>query len=112
MIILPSNILSRLYLVLLFAICLGYPPKSSSSEALISSTKTGVCNDKISRLMQIRLNRYQQSWEQENPTPSDFQLEAQYLNLVVKAESIKAHALQKYECRLKLSLPDEDPAEN
>jgi hypothetical protein len=68
------------------------------------------CNDEITRLMQIRLERAQASWEEENPTPSDFQLEAQYLNQVVKAESIKAHALKKYECRLKLSLPDEEAA--
>ena len=68
------------------------------------------CNDEITRLMQVRLERAQASWAEENPTPSDFQLEAQYLNQVVKAESIKAHALNKYECRLKLSLPDEEPA--
>ena len=68
------------------------------------------CNDEITRLMQIRLERAQASWEEENPTPSDFQLEAQHLNQVVKAESIKAHALKKYECRLKLSLPDEEAA--
>ena len=70
------------------------------------------CNDEITRLMEIRLERAQASWEEENPTPSDFQLEAQYLNQVVKAESIKAHALKKYECRLRLSLPDEEPAED
>ena len=66
------------------------------------------CSDEITRLMQIRLERAQTSWDKENPTPSDFQLEAQYLNQVVKAESIKAHALKKYECRLKLNLPIED----
>ena len=58
----------------------------------------------------MRLERAQASWDEENPTPSDFELEAQYLNQVVKAESIKAYALQKYECRLKLSLPDEEAA--
>ena len=68
------------------------------------------CNDEITRLMEIRLERAQAKWEEENPTPSDFQLEAQYLNQVVKAESIKAHALKKYECSLKLTLPEEEAA--
>ena len=97
---------------LLLANCFVYPSKSHGSDELISTSMPGPCNDKISRLMQIRLNRYQESWAKENPTPSTFQLEAQYLNLVVKAESIKAHALKKYECRLRLSLPDEEPAED
>ena len=107
----PTNLPSLLRdisLSLLLLVSLNYTSKSYSSEALNTQSGNGLCNDKISRLMQIRLNRYQESWEKENPTPSDFQLEAQYLNLVVKAESIKAHALVKYECRLKLTLPDEE----
>ena len=107
----PKNLPSLLRdipLGLALIACLNYASKSYSSEVLNTPSGDGLCNDKISRLMQIRLNRYQESWEEENPTPSDFQLEAQYLNLVVKAESIKAHALVKYECRLKLTLPDEE----
>tara|TARA_B100002051_G_scaffold232722_1_gene231552 strand:- start:274 stop:603 length:330 start_codon:yes stop_codon:yes gene_type:complete len=107
-----TSALRDFFLALLIAICFGYPSQSYGSEELNPASGPGSCNDKISRLMQIRLNRYQESWEEENPTPSDFQLEAQYLNLVVKAESIKAHALKKYECRLKLSLPDEEVAED
>jgi len=107
-----TTALLNFFLALLIAICFGYPYKSHGSEELNSTSGPGSCNDKISRLMQIRLNRYQESWEEANPTPSDFQLEAQYLNLVVKAESIKAHALKKYECRLRLSLPDEEAAED
>ena len=78
------------------------------APAVLAEQGPQSCSDEITRLMQVRLERAQASWDEENPTPSDFQLEAQYLNQVVKAESIKAHALQKYECRLKLSLPDEE----
>ena len=64
------------------------------------------CNDATTKLLQTRLNRAHGSWLAGHPTPSDFELEAQHLNLVVKAESIKAHALRRYECSLELSMDE------
>ncbi|MEL0265126.1 MAG: hypothetical protein VW938_08010 [Synechococcus sp.] len=41
------------------------------------------CNDEITRLMEIRLERAQASWDKENPSTSYFQIEALYQIQVV-----------------------------
>ena len=69
------------------------------------------CNEATTKLLQTRLNRAQGTWLADHPTPSDFELEAQRLNLVVKAESIKAHALRRYECSLELNMDEALAAE-
>ena len=73
-------------------------------EKLDGSGEAQRCSDSITKLMQTRLNRAQRAWAKTNPNPSRFEREAQHINQVVKAESIKAHALKTYECSLKLRL--------
>jgi hypothetical protein len=69
------------------------------------------CSEATTTLLQTRLNRAHGSWLSDHPQPSDFEMEAQRLNLVVKAESIKAHALKRYECSLELSMDEALAAE-
>ena len=73
-------------------------------EKLDGSGEAQRCSDSITKLMQTRLNRAQRAWAKTTPNPSRFEREAQHINQVVKAESIKAHALKTYECSLKLEL--------
>ena len=73
-------------------------------EKLDGSGEAQRCSDSITKLMQTRLNRAQRAWAKTNPNPNRFEREAQHINQVVKAESIKAHALKTYECSLKLRL--------
>ena len=79
-------------------------------EKLDGSGEAQRCSDSITKLMQTRLNRAQRAWAKTNPNPSRFEREAQHINQVVKAESIKAHALKTYECSLKLRLETAESA--
>ena len=79
-------------------------------EKLDGSGEAQRCSDSITKLMQTRLNRAQRDWAKTNPNPSRFEREAQHINQVVKAESIKAHALKTYECSLKLRLETAESA--
>ena len=79
-------------------------------EKLDGSGEAQRCSDSITKLMQTRLNRAQRAWAKTNPNPNRFEREAQHINRVVKAESIKAHALKTYECSLKLRLETAESA--
>ena len=79
-------------------------------EKLDGSGEAQRCSDSITKLMQTRLNRAQSAWAKTNPNPNRFEREAQRINQVVKAESIKAHALKTYECSLKLELETAESA--
>ena len=79
-------------------------------EKLDGSGEAQRCSDAITKLMQTRLNRAQSAWAKTHPNPTAFQQEAQRINQVVKAESIKAHALKTYECALRLKLETAEAA--
>jgi hypothetical protein len=62
------------------------------------------CSDQINILLQTRLDRLNQRWQESNPKATAMELEAQKVNQVVQAEAIKTHALKRYKCDLELTL--------